>query len=115
MKEMISQCGIKCNECSAFTATKSDDDEKRKEVAARWSKQYHADIKPDDINCEGCLSKAGKVFNHCNVCEIRKCGIEKKVPNCAHCEEYICDKLEGFLKATPANRQLLEKIRNTIE
>jgi hypothetical protein len=115
MEQMISRCGLRCNECAAFKATKSDDDEKRREVAVKWSKQYKADIKPEDINCQGCLSTGERVFNHCNVCQIRKCGIEKKVPNCAHCDEYICDKLEDFLKIAPGNRKLLEKIRNTVE
>ena len=115
MKEMISYCGLKCNECAAYMATKSNDNEKRREVAARWSKQYKTDIRPEDINCEGCLSRGKKVFDHCNVCEIRKCGIEKKVTNCAHCDEYVCDKLEDFLKVVPGNRKLLEKIRKNVE
>jgi hypothetical protein len=115
MKEMISQCGLNCHECAAFKATKSDDDQKRMEVAAKWSKQYKADIRPEDINCEGCLSTGERVFSHCHVCEIRKCGIDKNVPNCAHCHEYICGKLEKFLKSVPGNRDLLEKVRKTLE
>jgi hypothetical protein len=111
MTEMISHCGLRCDRCAAFEATLEDDDTKRREVAAKWSKQYNADIRPGDINCEGCLSTGTRVFKHCNVCEIRKCGIEKGVPNCAHCNEYVCSKLEDFLKAAPGNRELLEEIR----
>ena len=114
MEEMISHCGIRCNECAAFIAIKDDDDDKRREVAARWSKQYKSDIKPDDINCEGCLSKGVKLFSHCHVCEIRKCGIKKGVPNCAYCKDYECSKLNNFLKMVPGNREVLEKIRNDI-
>ena len=115
MKDMISHCGLKCNECAAFIATKDDNDKKRREVAAKWAKQYKADIKPEDINCDGCLSSGQRVFSHCHVCEIRKCGIEKNVPNCANCHEYVCEKLEDFLKMVPGNKDLLDEIRKTVE
>ena len=115
MEKIISICGNICNDCAAFKATTEDDDLKRKETAESWSKRYESDIKPEDINCEGCLSKGKIVFSYCNVCEIRKCGIEKGVENCAHCDEYICSKLEGFFKSVPDNRKVLDKIRNTIE
>lgn len=114
MVEMISRCGLKCNECGAFKATKADDDNMRRQVAANWSMMYKADIKPEDINCEGCLSTGKKVFSHCNVCEVRKCAVEKDVPNCAHCSRYICEKLDNFLEKAPENRELLEKIRRTV-
>jgi hypothetical protein len=115
MKKIISICGNICNDFAAFKATLEDDDLKRKETAESWSKRYESDIKPEDINCEGCLSKGKIVFSYCNVCEIRKCGFEKGVENCAHCDEYICDKLEGFFKSVPDNRKVLDNIRNTIE
>ncbi len=52
MDEMIAFCGSLCYECPAFLATKNDDDEKRVETARVWSKQYNADIKPEDMNCD---------------------------------------------------------------
>ncbi|MCD6569822.1 MAG: DUF3795 domain-containing protein [Deltaproteobacteria bacterium] len=61
---MIAFCGLPCHECDAFLATRDDDDQKRAEVAQLWSKQYNADIKPEDINCDGCLSDNGYLFNH---------------------------------------------------
>jgi len=111
---MISHCGLRCDKCNAYKATRDDDDAMRSQVAVKWSKQYRSDIKPEDINCDGCLSGGEKVFRHCNVCEIRKCGIEKRVPNCAYCREYICDRLGSFLKMVPGNRELLENIRKGI-
>jgi len=111
MAKMISHCGLRCDKCEAFKATREDDDVKRIKVAEKWSKQYKSEIKPGDINCDGCLSTGEKVFNHCHVCEIRKCGIEKNVPNCAYCPDYGCDKLEAFLKMVPGNREMLENIR----
>ncbi len=112
MKAMISICGLPCHECGAFTATQSDDDEKRAEVAAMWSKMYEAEIKPSDINCDGCTSEGGRLFQHCTVCEIRKCGKGRGVVNCAHCEDYACEKLEEFFKMVPDCRTTLDEIRS---
>ncbi len=111
MNEMIAFCGSSCHECPAFLATRDDDDEKREETAQLWSKQYDADIKPEDINCEGCRSAGNIHFNYCNVCGIRKCGTERDVENCARCKDYPCEKLEEFFKVAPDNRKRLDAIK----
>jgi hypothetical protein len=111
MQEMIAYCGITCSDCPAFLATMKDDDNERKNVAASWSKEFNADIKPEDINCEGCLSTSTRVFSHCNVCEIRKCGQEKGLQNCASCDEYVCERLDKFLKMVPVARATLDRIK----
>ena len=112
--EKISICGINCCECEAYLATINDDDQKRKDVAEQWSKQYEADIKPESINCHGCTSQNKILFNHCTVCEIRACGIKHKVKNCAHCPDYICDKLEKFFQMVPPCRDTLNKINTSL-
>lgn len=99
-----------CNECPAFIATKNNDDSKRRETAKSWSELFKTDIKPEDINCAGCLSEIKEVFGHCKVCEIRKCGQEKKVENCAYCSEYVCKKLDELFKIAPENKTTLDKI-----
>ena len=78
---MIAYCGLKCHECEAFLATLKNDNKKRKEIAELWSKEYNADLKPEDINCTGCLSEGEGLFSNCNICEIRKCAVEMKVIN----------------------------------
>jgi len=112
MNEMTSVCGLLCNECDAFIATKNDDDEKRAEVSELWSKQYDYDFKPEDINCDGCTSDSDRLFSHCKVCEIRKCGKEKAVVNCAYCDEYACEKLEELFKMAPNARKQLDDIKS---
>ena len=112
MNEMISFCGLLCNECGAFIATRDDDDEKRAEVAEQWSNGYNADIKPEDINCDGCLSGSERLFSHCKVCVIRKCGKEKSIANCAYCDEYACEKLEKIFQVVPDTKKQLDEIRN---
>jgi len=96
MEKMIAFCGLICSECPTLIATQEDDDEKRKQVAELWSKMFNNEIKPEEINCDGCLAKSGRLFRYCNVCEIRKCGQERHLKNCAYCEDYICKKLSSF-------------------
>ena len=111
MEKMISICGLTCSECPAFIATQKNDDEERREVAEKWSKEFKSDIKPEDINCMGCIADSDKIFNYCKICEIRKCGKGKKVKNCAYCEEYACDKLSEFFKMAPMAKANLDDIR----
>ena len=115
MEKVIAFCGIICSECPAFIATKNNDDNKRKETAKLWSKRYNAYIKPEDINCEGCQSKTGEIFNYCNVCEIRKCGQEKGIKNCAYCSEYVCEILDKFLKIAPEGKTTLDEIKKGLQ
>ena len=114
MEKMIAFCGLDCNECPTFLATRENDDQKRKEVAELWSKQYKAQFKSEDINCDGCLSGNGRLFSHCKVCEIRACGREKKLVNCAPCGEYPCQKLTAFFQMVPQGKVNLEDIRRSV-
>ena len=111
MDQMIAYCGITCSECPAMLATQNDDDKERAKVAEMWSKEFDADLKPEDINCDGCLSTTEPLFSHCQVCEIRKCGQEKQVTNCAYCDDYACEKLTKFLDMVPRAKNTLEEIR----
>ena len=111
---MIAFCGLDCGECPTFLATRENDDQKRKEVAELWSKQYQAQFNLEDINCDGCLSKNGRLFSHCTVCEIRKCGREKDLINCAHCNDYPCQKLNNFFMMVPQSKITLDEIRKRI-
>jgi hypothetical protein len=110
---MISYCGLICTECPAYLATVNDDDAERQRVAEMWSKEFGGDFKASDINCEGCLSQ-GTLFSHCNECGIRKCGMDRGVENCAHCDDYACDKLSGFLENVPMAKKTLEKERERL-
>ncbi len=114
MEKMIAFCGLACHECPALLATNANDDGKRAEVAKLWSKQFNTDIKPEDINCDGCHSDSGRLFGYSQTCEIRKCGMEKKVPNCAYCSDYSCEKLNDFFNMMPDAKKNLDEIRATI-
>jgi len=108
--DLIACCGLDCSNCGAYIATQTNDDNKRAEVAREWSAKYNTDLKPEDINCNGCCSD-GQKFSNCNVCEIRGCCMEKGVANCAGCDMYGCDKLENFFKMVPDARTTLDNLR----
>ena len=90
-------CGLDCSSCSAFIATKNNDDELRKKTAKEWTKRYidhnESPLKSENISCLGCFSQDGSVYSNCLKCEIRKCGFAKGIKNCKECKEYKCDKL----------------------
>ena len=113
MENFIGICGLICNNCGAFIATLADDDDLRRETAENWSMMYNVEIRAVDINCDGCTSNGGVHFNYCSKCEIRACGLKHKVDSCAHCPEYICDKLANFIKIAPEARNTLDEIRQT--
>ncbi len=108
---MLAYCGLLCSKCPTFIATRKDDQKQREEVARVWSKEYQAEIKPEDINCDGCKSETGRLFNHCKVCKVRGCAREKGVDNCAYCPEYACSELSAILNFVPAAKTALEEIR----
>ncbi len=110
MEKLIAPCGINCAECKALQATLSNDDKMRSKVAAEWSKEYHADIKPENINCTGCLGE-GVHFSHCNECEIRSCATGKGHRTCAECSDFACEKLEQLFGFVPSATENLISLR----
>lgn len=112
MEEMIARCGLLCNECPAYIATKTNDDELRRQTAAQWSEAYGHDIPPEAVNCVGCLPQEGAHIGHCAECEIRSCAESKNVSNCGVCPDYNCERMAGFLAFCKSDElaQRLEKL-----
>ena len=105
---LIAACGLICSECPAYLARKANDQNLREETAKEWSEMYNAQIKPENINCDGCHTKKGVVFSHCNRCEIRACCAEKNIDNCSKCDEYPCSKIKDFFQFVPEAKKNLE-------
>ena len=110
MSEMIACCGLVCSSCPTFLATQKDDDALREKTAAFYAKQYGLNFKPEEINCDGCLSEGGKLIGYCQTCEIRKCCREKGLDNCASCSEQPCEKLLAFHDFSPHAKTAFENL-----
>jgi len=107
----LSMCGLDCAACPAFVAHKTDDDTLREKTAAEWSRQFQANLTPADINCVGCLKTTGVQIGHCADCEIRKCGLDRNVKNCALCSDYPCERVARFIANVPPAKANLEEVR----
>ena len=101
MKKMIAYCGLVCTNCPTYLATLNDDDVARAKTAAYYSEKFGFDLKPAEINCDGCSSEGGKLIAYCQTCDIRKCCREKNLENCAVCDQQPCDKLAKFHQFSP--------------
>jgi hypothetical protein len=111
MEKIVGYCGIVCSDCPVLVATQKNDDAERRRIAEVFTKQYGKEYKPEDINCDGCLSSGPRIFSYCNVCEIRKCGKGKNLSNCASCVDYPCEKLSKLFAAYSKAKDTLDEIR----
>ncbi len=110
MSKMIAYCGLVCSSCPTFIATRDDDDEARAKTAAMYSKKFGLEMKPEDINCEGCKSEGGVLIGYCHSCGVRKCCRERDLENCAECGDGPCQTLERFHKFSPEAKAMYEKL-----
>ncbi|MBN2349392.1 MAG: DUF3795 domain-containing protein [Bacteroidales bacterium] len=102
MEKLISCCGLNCATCDARIATIADNNDLRAKTAAKWRDQYNASaITAEMINCTGCREPGAK-FNHCEVCEIRKCAVSKGYQTCADCDNLDnCAIVKGVHQYVP--------------
>ena len=119
MDEVVAYCGLVCQGCPIYWATRESNDEKRRkmrvEIALQIKKQGGGEYKPQDItDCDGCKMENGRLFPPCKECKIRKCARQKGFENCAHCNEYACEKLEKFFTTYPEAKSRLDVIRSAL-
>ncbi|MHC4725869.1 MAG: DUF3795 domain-containing protein [Planctomycetota bacterium] len=89
MEQIISKCGYRCDLCPAYETNIQSDAEKQK-MSDAWKKYCGFEIPPEAIkSCPGCVAAGGD-----ETCTVRPCAIEKNMENCAHCEQFCCDKLK---------------------
>ena len=110
MKKMIAYCGLDCETCDAYIATKNNDDELRVKTAKLWSEMNNVEITPEMINCEGCRVDGIKTPYCESLCQIRKCGMSRGYETCGECAELeSCEKVGMVIKHLP------EALRNLKE
>lgn len=115
MAEMIAYCGLVCTSCPQYIATKNNDDIAREEIAKEIAEKFGLHYKPEEIDCDGCLSSSGRLIGFCNTCEVRKCGINQSVENCTACNDRPCDKLDTFHEFSPGAKASFEALLKTKE
>ena len=113
MEKIIAFCGLDCSVCPAYVATINNDDAARAKIAEEWGKSFNVQMKVEDVNCDGCLSRDVRHIGYCAMCEIRKCGIGREVDNCAHCPDYSCDKVSVFHSQAASAKETLDEIRKS--
>ena len=119
MNEMLAYCGLTCQGCPIYLATREKNKEKkdkmRAEIVRLCKEQYGVKFEPGDIiDCDGCRTEAGRLFSESTKCEIRKCAREKELENCAHCSEYACGNLKEFFVTQPDAKSRLDVIRSIL-
>ena len=54
------------------------------------------------------------MFQHCTQCEVRSCSRERKLENCAPCQDYSCPKVEVVFGIDPSAKARLDRIRQAV-
>ena len=117
MEEILAYCGLICHSCPIYLTTREKDEEKRHkmrvEIARQIKKIYGTECKTEDIgDCNGCRTEGERLF--CTDCQIRMCAKEKNIENCAHCDEYACEKLEKLFVTDLEAKKRLDAIKSTL-
>jgi len=93
MKEKIGFCGYRCEICPAYKDNINSDEDRQK-VSDGWFKYYGFRIAAEEIYCDGCLAEGCADPQRIDPeCEVRACALQRGLPNCAHCDDFICEKL----------------------
>ena len=110
VKRLIAVCGLDCEKCDAYIATKNNDQALREKTAKLWSELNNAPILPEHINCDGCRINGRKTVFCDHLCQIRQCALSKGYETCGDCpEKYICSKVCAIWQHNPQAKQNLER------
>ena len=110
-KTCTSYCGLDCEACDAFVATKNNDNQLKTQVAQRWSKLYKRKVEASDVHCHGCKSDGTQGIYCQTMCPIKPCCREKEIDTCAECGEFPCKDLKAVFLFCPEAETLLRKLQ----
>jgi hypothetical protein len=91
MEPKLSLCGFRCDLCLAYKPNIKAHPEYRQVLSDGWHTYFGFRLPPEEITCEGCSAESKETLDR--GCPVRPCVIERRLENCAACENYICDKL----------------------
>ncbi len=110
LSSMIAYCGLDCEHCDAYIATKTNDQTLREKTAKLWSKLNGTPIMPEHINCEGCRVAGVKTIFCDQMCGIRQCALQRGVATCGHCNERNqCPKVAAIWQNNPEAKKAIDK------
>ena len=89
----IAYCGLDCSGCDVYRATAWDDEALRQAHVHKVFEQFRIEVEAAKVECYGCRDERPK-SGYCAWCQVRGCAIERGLENCAHCDDYPCDKLD---------------------
>ena len=117
MDRIVAYCGIVCSECKGYIATQANDVAALEALAVEAREKHGvADATVESVKCDGCLGEDGRKIGYCSQCEIRACGLQRGVANCAYCSDYAsCEKLQGFFGFVPQAKATLDAIRASLQ
>ena len=105
-KTLAAVCGLFCEACTLFIATK-EDPARLKDLAARFQ------LSEEAVQCHGCRS--AKRGPYCEHCKMVTCATGRGIDFCSECGEYPCDELKQFQSERPHRIELwadLERIKS---
>lgn len=116
MSTLIAYCGLDCETCPIYVATRVEDVTEqvrmRTDIADQCTEIYNVHYTADDItDCDGCSATNGRLFEPCTECMVRNCAATKNIRNCSHCSEYVCELLDEFFMTEPESKERLELLK----
>ncbi len=103
MEPVLTRCGYRCDLCLAYRPNLESNPDNRQILSDGWFTYFGFRIPPEEILCDGCLAEGARLVD--TACPVRPCVIERGLPNCAACGQYICAKLEERMVSREEVRQ----------
>jgi hypothetical protein len=91
MKPILTRCGYRCDLCLAYKPNVEKNPSNQQELSDGWFKYFGFRLPPESILCDGCMADHPKLID--SACPVRPCVIERRLDNCAQCDDYVCEKL----------------------
>ncbi len=95
MEPILTRCGYRCDLCLAYKPNVAANPANQQKLSDGWHTYFGLEIPPAEICCDGCMTDNPQLIDR--GCPVRPCVIEKRLDNCAQCDEYVCDKLQQRL------------------
>ncbi len=100
-KTLAAVCGLFCEACTLFIATR-EDPARLKGLAARFQ------LSEEAVKCYGCRSD--KRGPYCEKCKMFSCAVERGIDFCVECEDYPCNDLKQFQSERPHRIELWDNL-----